>query len=62
MPEIFNLIRAGRINEAITRCTDAGQCWKAAMMEGHVLYHNPEILAIDGEQEGKLQFFIYNDD
>ena len=52
--EVYKLIRAGRINDAITRCTDSGQCWKAAMMEGYVLYHNPDIFDCDGEQEGNV--------
>jgi len=50
--ETYKLIRAGRIHDAITRCIESGQCWKAAMMKGHVLYHNPDLLDMDGDQEG----------
>lgn len=56
--ETFKLIRAGRIHDAITRCIESGQCWKAAMMKGHVLYHNPDILDMDGDQEGEFLIFI----
>ena len=32
--EIYKLIRAGQRKEAIERCLQSGQSWKAAMMEG----------------------------
>ena len=32
--EIYKLIRAGQRKEAIDRCLQSGQSWKAAMMEG----------------------------
>ena len=34
------------------RCVETGQAWKAAMIEGHILYHAPELLGDEGEQEG----------
>ena len=40
--------------EAVRRCVETGQAWKAAMIEGHILYHTPDLIGDEGEQEGKI--------
>jgi len=50
--EIYKLIRAGQRKEAIERCLQSGQSWKAAMMEGANPYHYPSILDLEGDIEG----------
>ena len=50
--ELYKLIRAGQKDQAIERCLQSGQSWKAAMMEGANLYHYPAILGMEGDIEG----------
>ena len=56
--EIYRLLRAGQIDEAVRRCVESGQAWKAAMIEGHILYHSPDIIGEDGEEEGNMILLI----
>ena len=57
--EIYRLLRAGQTAEAVRRCVESGQSWKAAMIEGHILYHSPDIIGDDGEEEGKSNEFLF---
>ena len=52
MAKIRDHSTLGQVAEAVRRCVETGQAWKAAMIEGHILYHAPELLGDEGEQEG----------
>jgi len=49
--EVYRLLRAGQVAEAVRRCVETGQAWKAAMIEGHILYHAPSLLGVTGDEE-----------
>jgi len=38
---VFALVRAGQIEEAQTLCISAGQCWRAAALDGWRLHNDP---------------------
>ena len=33
--EVYRLLRAGQVAEAVRQCVETGQAWKAAMIEGN---------------------------
>ncbi|XP_056132105.1 nuclear pore complex protein Nup107 [Lampris incognitus] len=43
LKNLFNLIRAGMIDEAQRLCKRCGQAWRAATLEGWKLYHDPNM-------------------
>ncbi|KAL3266435.1 hypothetical protein HHI36_010609 [Cryptolaemus montrouzieri] len=40
---VFNKIRCGKLDEAQEICTSSGHAWRAALLEGWKLFHNPNI-------------------
>ncbi|KAL5270079.1 hypothetical protein ACHWQZ_G003536 [Mnemiopsis leidyi] len=38
---MFHLVRAGQVDKAQQLCIESGQCWRAAVIEGWRLYHDP---------------------
>ncbi|XP_044748936.1 nuclear pore complex protein Nup107 [Coccinella septempunctata] len=40
---VFNKIRCGKLDEAQQICMSSGHAWRAALLEGWKLYHNPNI-------------------
>ncbi|TRY97188.1 hypothetical protein DNTS_015794 [Danionella cerebrum] len=62
LKNLFNLIRAGMMDEAQRLCKRCGQSWRAATLEGWKLYHDPNINGGVGELqpvEGNPQRIIW---
>lgn len=52
--QIFQAIRQGRIDEAQSLCEHCGQPWRAALLEGWRLYHDPNVDTPGGKNDTKL--------
>jgi hypothetical protein len=51
--DIFRMIRSGDLAGAVEKCLNSGQSFKAAIMEGATMYHNPKIE--DEHAEGEIE-------
>jgi hypothetical protein len=51
--DIFRMIRSGDLTGAVEKCLNSGQSFKAAIMEGATMYHNPKIE--DEHAEGEIE-------
>jgi hypothetical protein len=56
---VWTLVRAGMFERALEHCRQCGQPWRAAVLAGSRLFHDPMAAGEDGCVGGLIFFFFF---